>query len=189
MSDVGHLKQQGAPARMARGAIPLPEVSLAPHAELLSAHQHGASAPGPNGSSQLPFVTACKYPTGAVSVTTLGRVLPWPTGYFLPRVDVVQTVPTTPTRVPLVGVFGRYNQLTLVLSPGSKSSMTKPKQVLAQDLLATAATDITDEVSMSTVGADVHVLIRGSTIDRVGTVAASAADDVSDPGLVVSFVI
>ena len=53
-------KKQGAPARIARGGVALPEVHVAGAEPLL-----------------LPFVTVCRYPTGVASVSTLGRVLPY----------------------------------------------------------------------------------------------------------------
>ena len=74
----------------------------------------------------------------------------------------------------LVGVFGDFGSLTLSLPPGRVVS-----QVLAQDLLAEAAEDITSRVHIN--GSVVEV--DGNLVREVGT-AARSSGDVSEPGLV-----
>lgn len=61
-------------------------------------------------------------------------------------------------------------------------SRVRPMQVLAQDLLATAAQNISTRVHLLQGNV---VRIDGGVIDEVGT-AARASGDVSEPGLVLS---
>ena len=166
---VGQTKRQGAPARMARGAIALPEVQAAA------------------GVVAVPFVVSCAYPTGAASVATLGRVLPYPTGYVLPRVNVTQRLPGSGGggSLPLVGVFGRYAALRLVFTLPAPAAAAGCS-VLAQDLLAAQAQDVTARVGVAANGTELRVLLPGALIDAVGTAARSADDDISDPGMVVT---
>jgi hypothetical protein len=111
----------------------------------------------------------------------------------------------------LVGIFGHFGSLTLTLpSRWSVSqvlptcahsvavflnrepwhvttaavvpSRVRPMQVLAQDLLATAAQNISTRVHLLQGNV---VRIDGGVIDEVGT-AARASGDVSEPGLVLS---
>lgn len=85
--------RQGAPARVTRGGLPLPSVVA------------------PEGKS-LPFVVSTRFPTGPVSITTLGRTDP---GQFEePKVHVTQVIPRVSTFSPsLVGIFGHFDALTL----------------------------------------------------------------------------
>jgi|EP01047_Picozoa_sp_COSAG01_P055241 hypothetical protein len=177
-SDVStHPKQQGAPARMVRGAMRLPIVTAAANETLL------------------PFVTACHYPTGVASVTTLGRVLPYPSGYSLPLANVSINIdwPGNGSDFPLVGVFGRYGNLDVHFAKapdagavdliGGSSGMV---QILAQDLLSDGPPiDITSRVEQHLDGG-LLIRIPGALIDTVGTAAKSNSKDVSDPGLVLS---
>lgn len=174
---VGRAVSQAAPARMARGAVPLPEVVTT-----------ARTAPPP-------FLLACAYPTGAVSVTALGRVQPWPVGYVVPRANVTQHVPVNMTdrdakrgaaQLPLVGVFGRFAALTLVFDPAPAAAPSCT--VLAQDLIADSATDITALATLKAApgaGGSLSVMLPGAVIDQIGTAGRSRAADLSDPGLVI----
>eukprot|EP01043_Picozoa_sp_COSAG02_P035612 COSAG02_NODE_2561_length_8528_cov_8.976391_5_plen_374_part_00 len=184
-SDVStHPKQQAAPARIARGGIALPEVTA-------------VDATGE--PSLLPFVTACRYPTEVASVTTLGRVLPYPHGYSLPRANVSMIVDWLANgSLPLIGVFGRYDTLTIAFKQFSNTTWMASTQragdassntiVLAQDLLSNGPpTDISHRVLIEEHvwgGASLRVGIPGAVIDEVGTSGRSNTKDVSDPGLV-----
>lgn len=184
-SDVStHPKQQAAPARIARGGIALPDVTA-------------IDAMG--DPSQLPFVTACRYPTEVASVATLGRVLPYPHGYSLPVANVSIVVDWLANgSLPLIGVFGRYDTLTITFTQltgkmatvqegAAYASTAAAVVVLAQDLLSTGPPmDVSDrvEVKAQSGRASLQVRISGSLIDEVGTSARSNEKDVSDPGLV-----
>lgn len=174
---VGRAVSQAAPARMARGPLPLPEVVTATR------------------NATPPFLLACAYPTGAVSVTALGRVQPWPVGYVAPRANVTQHVPVNatdrdgksgPAELPLVGVFGRFAALTLVFDPAPAGAPSCT--VLAQDLIADSPRDITALVTLNqgkaAPGGTLSVMLPGAVIDQVGTAGRSRAGELSDPGLV-----
>ena len=116
-----------------------------------------------------PFVLASRYPGGAVAVATVGR--------SLGREYVLQEVPVeieVPDLASPVGVFGRYGSLTLRY-PYALGKV----RVLAQDLAAHEAVDITGRVKVE----GNKMTVPGSVIAEVGLSAASEGD-VSDPGLV-----
>jgi hypothetical protein len=124
----------------------------------------------PDENNIVPFVAAAKYPGGAVSVATLGRTLD--RRWFTPQCDVVLETGESD----LLGVFGEYRTLTV------HTTAAKPGcRVLAQDLLAAQAVDITEAVTI----ADGVLTIPGAVIHDVGTAAAHPGDT-SEPGLVLS---
>ena len=153
--EVGKKVSETAPAAVTRG-LPLPLVTLA------------------TGEIK-PFVVASRNPNGAVAVATLGRTLgstaedrQWITG------EVADVALQVGRNSGPIGVFGRYHSLTLVFD--------KPidgLQVLAQDLAADNAENITDLVRI----AGNQMIIPGSVIDRIG-LSAATPDDKSEPGLV-----
>ena len=146
----GNMVRQSAPAIMARN-MALPEVV---------------------SEGLAPYVVAAKFPEGAMAVATEGRVTP-DKSWIEPRAAV--TLPEVTVGTP-IGVFGHYASLTLVFTEG----LPQDFRVLAQDLLADTATDITDRVSV----ANGHLVIPGELIDEIGT-TENNVDDISVPGLVV----
>jgi hypothetical protein len=143
---------QGAPARVARG-MSLPSV-----------HSKGPR----------PYVVASRNPNGAIAVATLPRISK-EQGIHLPLVDVAIEVGDGNSPV---GIFGRYQTLTLRLA-GSLGR----RHVWAQDLAGDRATDITDRVRAN----GSAVTLSGEVIDSIGRSAATPGD-VSDPGLVLQFI-
>lgn len=156
-------KKAGAPARIARGGLPLPTVTA------------------PQGKP-VPYVLCSRFPDGEIAVATIGRSLgdPAPSGRFkgmralvVPPADV--TLEAGRLDRP-VGVFGEYASLTLTTSADLIG-----KRILAQDLAGTVPVDITAEVSV-TKG---RLTIPGAVIHRVGTMAGKPGE-LSDPGLVLA---
>ena len=117
-----------------------------------------------------PFVTAARNPNGAISVATFGRTHGRTHTDEL-RADV--TLPAGDLTGP-VGVFGYYNTLTL-----SFQQDLTGKRVLAQDLLADKAEDITGRVQID----GCNLTLTGTLIDEIGLSAATEGDT-SRPGLV-----
>ena len=117
-----------------------------------------------------PFVTAARNPNGAISVATFGRTHGRTHTNEL-RADV--TLPAGDLTGP-VGVFGYYNTLTL-----SFQQDLTGKRVLAQDLLAEKAEDITGRVQID----GCNLTLTGALIDEIGLSAATEGDT-SRPGLV-----
>lgn len=127
----------------------------------------------------MPFVVASKHANGAFAVGTLGRYNDT-LGYCTPPAHVGLEWPED-TRLPdnhqqIVGVFGQFGSLKLSLPP-----LWKVSRVLAQDLLADTAQDITTRVHLNAS----DVTLSGDLVMEVGTSARSAGD-VSEPGLVLS---
>jgi hypothetical protein len=165
---IGKTVVQAGPARVSRG-VTLPTVAPASGANACG-EAHGA----------VPFVVASKHANGALAIGTLGRYNDT-LGYCTPKAHVGlewpdQMASDAPARPQLVGVFGEFGSLTLSLPPKWNVS-----QVLAQDLLAEAAQDITSRVHLS--GSEIR--IDGNVVSELGTVARSSGD-VSEPGLVLS---
>ena len=148
-------KCKPAPARIARGGLPLPEVTV------------------PDDGAEPPYVVCCRHPDGEIAIATIPRRLivgPRPALVF-PRADV--TLDAGRLDRP-VAIFGDYATLTL----RSDHDLTG-RRILAQDLAADACVDITAEVRRA--GGDLS--LPGDVIRRIGLAAASPGD-VSDPGLV-----
>ena len=117
-----------------------------------------------------PFVTAARNPNGAISVATFGRT------HGRTHTDELRADMTLPAGdlTGLVGVFGYYNTLTL-----SFQQDLTGKRVLAQDLLADKAEDITGRVQID----GCNLTLTGTLIDEIGLSAATEGDT-SRPGLV-----
>lgn len=149
-------KSRPAPARIVRGGMKLPEVSV-------------------TGGNNVPFVLASRFPTGEIAVATQPRRIEVNAKPRLvyPLADVI--VEAGDLKRP-VGVFGQYNSLTLLTTTDLSA-----KRILAQDLAGSVAVDITADVNI----APGHLTIPGKVIARVGLMAAKAGD-VSDPGLVLA---
>ena len=141
---------QTAPARVSRG-MPLPDVSVPDR--------------GP-----APYVIVSRNPNGATSVATLPRISTGRGAYF-PLADVSIDIadPAAP-----VGIFGRYRSLKLNL-PESPADC----RILAQDLAADRAADITDKVKCE----GKTITLCGSLIEEIG-LAAATPGDLSEPALV-----
>ncbi|MGA2496293.1 MAG: hypothetical protein ABSH20_01045 [Tepidisphaeraceae bacterium] len=147
-------KSKPAPARIARGGLPLPSVTM------------------PQGKEP-PYVLCSRHPEGEIAVATIARnfeVSKKATLAF-PLADVALTVGELNRPV---GIFGEYASLTLVTT-----SAVAGKRILAEDLAGTTPVDITNEVKVS----DGRLTIPGAVIHRVGLMAAKPGD-ISDPGLV-----
>lgn len=130
----------------------------------------GLPLPKVTTEDEPPFVVASRHPNGATAVATLPRRLVG-RGEFLPHADVAVAV-ADPARP--IGVFGEYRSLTLALPAGRSV-----RRVLAQDLAADAAVDVTSRVQL----APGRVIVPGELIARVGR-AAQSKGDASGPGLV-----
>jgi hypothetical protein len=162
----GRTVAQAAPARVSRGGLPLPQVAGVP-------------------AATAPFVVTTRFPTGAVSVTAIGRTAP---GAFVEaEANVTQAIGAPPDARSVIGVFGAFARLALTFAaPPAGDGL----RVWAQDLLGTTpAHDVTDEVRWQrapggAVGAS--LALAAETIRRVGLEGRSAGD-VSPPGLVVRF--
>lgn len=153
LSDVGG---QPAPARIARGGLPLPVVTM------------------PDGAKEPPYALCARHPDGAIAIATIPRAMKGERRKqecVLPLADVALDV--GPLDRP-VGIFGRYASLTL-----KSTSELSGRRILAQDLAGDTPVDITAEVRI----AGGTLTIPGSVLQRIGLMAASAGD-VSDPGLV-----
>jgi len=148
--EVGDTIRVSAPARVSRN-MPLPEV--------------GSDAP------DRPFVLATRYPNDAVAVATVGRSLG--REYVLKEVPVEIEVPA---KASPVGIFGRYESLTLRY-PAALGKV----RVWAQDLAGKEAVDITSRVTAE----GNRLTIPGPVISEIG-LAAATEGDVSDPGMVLT---
>ncbi|MCL4203022.1 MAG: glycoside hydrolase family 97 N-terminal domain-containing protein [Pirellulaceae bacterium] len=147
-------KSQPAPARITRGGLPLPKVTL---------HDGG----------QPPYVLAARHLDGEVGVATIPRNFEVDGRRTLtyPLADVVLEVGNLDRPV---GIFGKYRSLTLV-----STNNLAGKRILAQDLAGDTPVDITDEVNVD----GGRLTLPGQVLHRVGLMAA-APGDISDPGLV-----
>lgn len=112
-------KHNGSPARLARGGLPLPTVSVP-------------------GGGEPPYVLACRHPGGEVSLATIGRRRG--PSVTIPLADV--TVEAGTLERP-VGIFGEYASLTL-----RTTARLADRRVLAQDLAGATPVDITAEVKL-----------------------------------------
>ncbi len=117
-----------------------------------------------------PYVIAARFPNGAVSVATIGRTSA-EKGYYHPLAAVTIHAGVSNERI---AVFGKYHSLTIRFD----RSLGKAK-VLAQDLLASEAEDITRKVKIK----GNTITLSGKLIEQIGTREQSEGD-LSDPGLV-----
>lgn len=116
-----------------------------------------------------PFVLASRAPNGATAIAALGRTLG--RTYTKAGADVTAQVgrPGLP-----IGIFGAYRSLTLIHDQAPEGC-----RVLAQDLCADEAVDITKSIRQSG-----HALtLDGDLIDRIGR-AGGRPGDVSEAGMV-----
>ena len=121
-----------------------------------------------------PFVFATRFPNGAVAIaaqerTQVGKA------WYMPDCEVTLSIADAPGPY---GVFGNFTALTLV-----SDRRLQGRRILAQDLAADEAFDISNEVQVS--GNSLRIM--GKTIRRIGLQNATA-EDKSAPGLVISIV-
>jgi hypothetical protein len=147
-------KSKPAPARIARGGLPLPTVRM------------------PKGKEP-PYVLCTRHADGEIAVATVPRhIATADKGRLVfPLADVTLNVGELNRPV---GIFGEYGNLTLI-----SSSALAGRRIRAQDLAGKTPVDITAEVRVS----NRELTIPGTVIHRVGLMAAKPGD-VSDPGLV-----
>jgi hypothetical protein len=112
-------KHAGAPARIARGGLPLPIVTV------------------PEGKDA-PYVLCSRHPDGEIAVATAARKTK--AGEIINPADI--TLEVGELNRP-VGIFGKYGSLTLVTT-----SPLAGKRILAQDLAGKTPVDITGEVKV-----------------------------------------
>ncbi len=113
-------KSKPAPARIARGGLPLPTVTV------------------PDGK-EAPYVLCSRHTDGEIAIATIGRVLD-NKDVAIPRADVTLEVHTLNRPI---GIFGEYASLTLIATNDLAG-----KRILAQDLAGTTPVDITAEVKV-----------------------------------------
>ena len=152
----GKWATNSAPARITRGGLPLPTVTVA--------------------TGEPPFVIASRNPNGAITIATLGRTIctsPTDRKYWTPLADITLAVGklTGP-----IGIFGHYKTLTLTFD-----APLSGRTILAQDILDTQAKDITARIIIK----NNTITIPGTLIEKIGLKKASPSDK-SDPGLVIS---
>lgn len=121
-----------APARIARGGLPLPVVTMP-------------------ADQEPPYVLCSRYPEGAIAVTTAQRLKGRTCTIPLAKITLDVGDLSGP-----VGVFGEYDELTLLTT-----NALEGKRILAQDLAGTTPVDITSEVNvqggrMTIPGAVIH---------------------------------
>jgi len=147
----GREVKQAAPARVARD-LPLPEVRCA---------------------GEPPFVVATRFPGGAVAVGALHRTSS-ARGAYVPRAEV--TIDIGDGKSP-VGIFGRYKSVVL----RTTQALPKDCRIMAQDLAADEAADITGRVKVR----GRTVTVPGELVDKIGC-ATNPAGDLSEPGMVLA---
>lgn len=128
-----------------------------------------------NPRADQPFVLSSLYPNGAVAIATIGRGLNHE--YITQRIKVEQKINNIDKPI---GIFGDYESLTLILPVKIKASDYK---VLGQDLAGDIAMDITKNIIFT----QNKIIISGDLIRKVGLSAATKGD-LSDPGLVLKFI-
>jgi hypothetical protein len=129
-----------------------------------------------NSTVSSPFVLSSRYPNGAVAIVTIGRALNH--DYISQRDKIEQNMASL--NYP-IGIFGDYDMLTLILPTNIKASDYK---VFGQDLAGDTPVDITNDITIT----NNKVIIPGDLIRRVG-LSANTVGDLSDPGLVIKFVL
>ena len=112
-------RKKSAPARIARGGLPLPTVTM------------------PDGKEP-PYVLCARHADGEIAIATIGRVLE--KDVTIPRADIALDVGELNRPV---GIFGEYGSLTFV----TKSPLAG-QRILAQDLAGKTPVDITGEVQV-----------------------------------------
>ena len=122
-----------------------------------------------DNSEQRPYLLASRYPNGATALAAIGRTID---REYISRPVPVE-IEIADWKAP-VGLFGVLGDVTLRIA-----SLPGNVRVLAQDLKADVAEDITSEVR---IGRD-SIVLSAALLHRIGLAAATPGDK-SDPGLV-----
>lgn len=177
--------RNGAPARVTRGGLALPSVSVvAPRA--------GSTAP------LLPFVVATRYPQGrAILLTSMGRTQI--DGWSEPAAHVNLTIPGVDhpleAAAPVVGILGRFASVTLAFEASAHDvgSEVAPQwrtgggiNITARDMLQNDSAPGVQLAPPDAQWLDARTLrLDGAALQKVGTAGRSGRpDDVSSPGVV-----
>lgn len=150
---IGSVLRESAPARVSRG-MSLPEVA--------------------DTTSSRPFVLSSAYPNGAVALAAIGRAI----GREYVAKEVSVTIEGKDWSAPL-GLFGYFQEVTIVYPSASKSEV----RVFAQDLAGDTPVDVTREVKVE----GNRLIIPGKVINKIGLMNATEGD-LSAPGLVVKVI-
>lgn len=121
-----------------------------------------------------PFVFGARFPSGAVALAAQERTFS-NHGWTMPKAEVILDVGDAAGPF---AIFGELDGVTFRFG-----SSRKGKRILAQDLAADAAVDLTDVLANNS--ASLHV--PGELIRKIGLQAATPGD-LSSPGLVLSLV-
>ena len=124
----------------------------------------------PDKNGDIPFTVSSLNPNGVYSIVTAGRTRE--REYFTPFCDITADAADST----VFGIFGYYGSLTL-LSSGIKKGM----RVLAQDLAADRAEDITAFVNVK----DGSLTVPGGLISETGR-SVQPEGDTSEPGMVIA---
>lgn len=130
----------------------------------------GMDLPVVRASGEPPFVVSSRHPNGATAVASIGRIST-NRGWWTPRASV--SIGGCPPDAP-VAIFGRYKQLEIEFG-----SSISNRHVIAQDLSANTATDITHLVRRQ----KDRITLSGSLIDSL-CASSKASKDESEPGIV-----
>jgi hypothetical protein len=128
--------------------------------------------PEVSGGEEKPFVFAARFPNGAVALGIQERTQP-SRGWYLPRCTVELNVGDASGPI---GIFGECQRLTLEFSAAQTG-----KRVLAQDLSASEAVDIT---ALAQVKGN-KINFDGEVLRRIG-LSHGTPGDLSSPGMVVA---
>lgn len=160
---------QGAPSRISRGGLPLPQVSE------------------DTTTALKPYVVVTRFPNGPIMITTLGRtstVLGWQEPKSNVTVDLRSVATDLDYGLPALGVFGTYGNLLLILpiQPG-----TVIKDVRGTDMLTP-----NDSISLLNVitwhNVTGTLTIPGSVVTSVGR-SSGAKVSAAAPGLLLHIVL
>jgi hypothetical protein len=136
----------------------------------------------------VPFVVATRYPSGAVSVTSLARTSPRPLGYHTPLAHVTQQtllgsesalMVGGTKQLPPIAVFGTFGSLALGFQKGTADEISA---IHAQDLRGDASSDILARVELDKETST--LTLPGALVTSIGTQARSHPQDLSEPGCV-----
>ena len=153
----GSTIHESAPARVSRN-MPLPIVD--------------------DNSEERPYILSSTYPTGAIAIAAIGRVL----GREYICKEVAVTAQAKDWHAP-IGLFGHFKEVCLLYPEHFEQKGNRKPKVLAQDLAGDKAVDITSEVTIE----GCKLTIPGEVIRRVGLMASSPSD-LSAPGLVIRII-
>eukprot|EP01052_Picozoa_sp_SAG31_P027532 SAG31_NODE_2584_length_5434_cov_3.784067_2_plen_219_part_00 len=165
--------RNGAPARVTRGGLPLPTVTL-------DAVSSGVD------TRLLPFAIATRYPKGpAVLLTSLGRTTT--AGFVEPEAHFKLFVPLSHSgKLPVIGLFGRFRSVTLQFPGGAWqfALSERTSAVSARDMLAPTSSACNLSRPEAEWLNQTTLWLNGTVLAHIGSRAKSRPDDVSTPGVV-----